>query len=263
MDRTLTSLIRLRSAVWEICRVQSVLQQINSQGISLTFSTTNVSLVSQTPVEVVLSVAQTVTPGNYNLQTVATGGGGDFNISLTVQIVKYLIAIEPAFTPGNLTVPQGSTVTWLRTNGLLGEHGSNGSQNIVFNNGMASSPQLLSMAELELHFQRDRQLSLHEHVPRRKCRSRSLCLIRQVIRRKNPDMSRERFSFPVLVGIFVYFSAIIMAMAIFWETGIWFQSRLLSNLGTLFAVLLVISFLLVSGFFVYSKTRKPTISAKV
>lgn len=119
-------------------------QQTRSQGITLSFSPSNITLgTSASTVQVQLSVAQNVSAGNYNVQTVATGGGGSFNISLSVQVVKYLVGIEPAFTPGNLTVPQGSIVTWIRTNGELGEHGSNGSQDIVFNNGMVKSPQLL------------------------------------------------------------------------------------------------------------------------
>ena len=89
-----------------------------------------------------MSVGHNVTPGTYDLQAVATGGGGIFNASLSIQVVAYVVAIEPSFTPANLTVTQGSAVTWIRLNGVLGEHADNGSQNVVFNDGMAQSPQL-------------------------------------------------------------------------------------------------------------------------
>jgi plastocyanin len=89
-----------------------------------------------------MSVGHNVTPGSYNLQATAVGGGGSFNLAFTIQVVQYVVAIEPAFTPANLTVTQGSTVTWVRLNGVLGEHSDNGSQNVVFNSGVAQSPQL-------------------------------------------------------------------------------------------------------------------------
>jgi plastocyanin len=123
-----------------------VIQPISSNGISITFSPNNVSLGSQASVVAVLSVGHNVTPGTYNFQAEATGGGSTFNSSLSIQVVQYLVAIEPAFTPANITVTQGSTVTWVRLNGVLGEHGDNGSQNVVFNNGMAQSPQLAQYA---------------------------------------------------------------------------------------------------------------------
>jgi plastocyanin len=114
-----------------------------SNGVTITFTPSNVSLTSQTPVQAQISVANSTAPGAYTIQTVAIGGGGSFNVSLSVQVVNYLVATVPQFTPGNLTVPAGSTVTWIRLNGEIGEHGANGSQNIVFNNNMATSPQLL------------------------------------------------------------------------------------------------------------------------
>jgi plastocyanin len=118
-------------------------QPVTSQGVSLSFTPGTISLSQQATVMALVSVKNGTKSGNYNVQTVATGGGGSFNVTVTIQVVQYLVAFEPQITPGNLTVPVGSTVTWVRTNGLLGEHGANGSQNIVFNNHMTSSPQLL------------------------------------------------------------------------------------------------------------------------
>jgi len=119
------------------------LQPAMSSGVAVIFSPSNISLLSQASVQALISVKNGTKPGNYNLQAVADGGGGSFNLSLSIQVVQYLVAIEPIFAPGNLTVTVGSTVTWIRLNAGLGEHENNGSQNIVFNNHMASSPQLL------------------------------------------------------------------------------------------------------------------------
>jgi plastocyanin len=125
---------------------------ISSSGIQIAFSPSNLSLSSQGTLMAMLSVGHNVTAGTYNLETTAVGGGGVFNSSFSIQVVQYVVAIEPAFEPANLTVTQGSTVTWVRLNGLVGEHGDNGSQNIVFNNGMAQSPQLAQYASYNYMF---------------------------------------------------------------------------------------------------------------
>ncbi|MFI5420543.1 MAG: hypothetical protein ACHQ1H_06210 [Nitrososphaerales archaeon] len=113
-----------------------------SKGIYIHFSPNNITLGSQVSLTAMLSVGHNVTPGTYDVQALAVGGGGSFNASLSIQVVQYVVAIEPSFTPANLTVTPGSAVTWVRLNGVLGEHADNGSQNVVFNNGMAQSPQL-------------------------------------------------------------------------------------------------------------------------
>jgi plastocyanin len=115
---------------------------VSSNGIVLSFSPDNVSITTQTSVQVAISVGENVTAGNYNLQIQATANGASFNDTFPVTVVKYLVVADPSFNPGNLTVTQGSSVTWLRLNGPVGEHGDNGSQNVIFSNGMATSPQL-------------------------------------------------------------------------------------------------------------------------
>lgn len=119
------------------------LQPINSNGISITFSPDTVSTSAQTTIQTLVTITNGTKLGTYSLQTNATGGGGSFIVPIGIQVVQYMVLFAPAVTPANLTVPVGSTVTWLRINGLVGEHGANGSQNVVFNNNMASSPQLL------------------------------------------------------------------------------------------------------------------------
>ena len=62
-------------------------------------------------------------------------------------------------------------------------------------------------------------------------------------------------TFPVLVGIFVYFVAITVAMAIYWQTGIWYQNPGLTSIGTIFGVVLVGSIIVFVGVFAMKKRR--------
>ena len=65
---------------------------------------------------------------------------------------------------------------------------------------------------------------------------------------------RELLSFPVLIGIFVYFSAIIVVMAIYWQTGTWYQNSGLTSIGTAFSVVLVVSVVVFLGL-LFAKRR--------
>jgi plastocyanin len=118
------------------------LQTNTTDGITMTFSPGNISLITYTPVSAVISVASEVNPGVYLFDTEATGGGFSLAMTLQVEVVRFLVEAAPFFAPGNLTVPVGSTVIWVVLNGQRGEH-YNGSQNVVFSNKMAVSPLLL------------------------------------------------------------------------------------------------------------------------
>lgn len=69
--------------------------------------------------------------------------------------------------------------------------------------------------------------------------------------------THDVLSFPFLVGIFVYFSAVTVAMAIYWQTGIWYQNPGLTKIGTILAVVLVASIIIFAGVFL---TRRKRIS---
>jgi hypothetical protein len=58
---------------------------------------------------------------------------------------------------------------------------------------------------------------------------------------KHEQEQRDLISFPALIGVFIYFSAIIVAMAIYWQTGIWYQNSNLTNVGSILAIILVLS----------------------
>ncbi len=78
---------------------------------------------------------------------------------------------------------------------------------------------------------------------------------------KRQKQRRELLSFPALIGIFVYFSALIVAMAIYWQTGIWYQNPGLTNIGTGFLFLLVASAVAVSAILITRNRRMPLRSA--
>jgi plastocyanin len=113
-------------------------------GISVTFNPSQVT-ISQGQSSVInaqISVSQNVTPSTYDFTVTFTGGGFVQNESLSVQVVKYLVVtVGESFIPKNITVPAGSTVIWYRLNGVLSQYDS-GVHNVVFTNGMASSPPL-------------------------------------------------------------------------------------------------------------------------
>jgi hypothetical protein len=87
------------------------LQSNTTNGITMSFSPSNISLTSQTPVTVVISVASSVIPGLHTYDFAAIGGRDILDETLQVQVVQFLVAIEPVFTPAILTVPVGSTIT--------------------------------------------------------------------------------------------------------------------------------------------------------
>jgi hypothetical protein len=60
-------------------------------------------------------------------------------------------------------------------------------------------------------------------------------------------------SFPVLVGIFVYFSAITIVMDIYWEIGAWYENPGLTSIGTILAVVLVASIATFVGWAIMKK----------
>ena len=82
--------------------------------------------------------------GNYQFTISATGGGITFRANETADVLKYLVVtVGTSFIPQNLTVSQGSTVTWLRLNGALSPSDS-GAHDVDFSSGISMvSPTLL------------------------------------------------------------------------------------------------------------------------
>lgn len=87
--------------------------------------------------------AANLAPGSYDVTINATGGGAYYTETAEVQVVKYLVVtIGTSFVPQNLTVPAGSTVTWLRLNGPISQY-DDGTHNVDFGSaGIPTSPPL-------------------------------------------------------------------------------------------------------------------------
>jgi plastocyanin len=89
-----------------------------------------------------IHVDPSVTPGVYSVNVTATGGGETYHGTLSLQVVRFLVVtVGTLFLPQNVTVPLNSTVYWMRLNGAISQY-DDGTHNVVFFNGMASSPAL-------------------------------------------------------------------------------------------------------------------------
>jgi plastocyanin len=92
-------------------------------GLALSFSPSTFSMVGNTAPNLMVSAqpSPSLAPGTYPVTINAVGDGEIYSETLNVQVVKYLVVtIAATFQPANLTVPAGSSVTWLRLNGPLG-----------------------------------------------------------------------------------------------------------------------------------------------
>lgn len=90
-----------------------------------------------------VSSSQSVTPGVYTVTVLAKYGASTTTYDLTVDVAKYLIVAQNyAFHPGNLTVPQGSTIYWVNFD--VSNSGSTPeAHNVVFTSGSsAQSPRM-------------------------------------------------------------------------------------------------------------------------
>lgn len=111
-------------------------------GITVTLSPSQLAPGLLFPPIVSIQVGSTVTPGVYGVNMTATGGGATYHSTLSVQVVRFLVVtVGTLFLPQNMTVPVNSTVYWMRLNGALSQY-DDGTHNVVFFNGMASSPPL-------------------------------------------------------------------------------------------------------------------------
>jgi plastocyanin len=127
------------------------LKSNDTDGITMTFSPSNISLTMPAPITVAISVANSVVPGLHTYDFEATGGGDSLAQTLQVQVVWFLVAFKHTFAPANLTVPVGSTITWVNLNGRIGLYYS-GYQNVVFSNNMTTSPVLTQYQTWNLTF---------------------------------------------------------------------------------------------------------------
>ena len=120
------------------------IEAVAPKGISVNFNPSNVSITQGQPsvVNAEVVVLNSTSPGTYNINVKFVNGAFVQTENLSVEVVKYLVVtVGESFIPKNITVPVGSTVIWYRLNGVLSQYDS-GVHNVVFTNGMASSPPL-------------------------------------------------------------------------------------------------------------------------
>jgi len=88
-------------------------------------------------------VDPSASPGEYDVNLTATGGGQTYSGTFSLQVVSFLVVtVGTVFLPSNMTVPVNSTVYWVRLNGALSQY-DNGEHNVVFlNDSLPSSPPL-------------------------------------------------------------------------------------------------------------------------
>jgi len=99
-----------------------------------------------------IRVDPSVTPGVYAVNMTASGGSGTYHSTLSLQVVKFLVVtVGTLFLPQNMTVPLNSTVYWMRLNGAISQY-DDGTHNVVFFNGMASSPALQQWESYSFQF---------------------------------------------------------------------------------------------------------------
>jgi hypothetical protein len=116
------------------------LSGLTPQGISAEFLPTVVS--GETPMAVILEIKSlnTTLPGSYSITLSASDGEYHYTENVLIIVIRYLIVnVGTSFLPQNLTVVKGSTVTWLRLNGILSPSDDE-SHDVDF----SSSPSLIS-----------------------------------------------------------------------------------------------------------------------
>jgi len=94
-----------------------------------------------------IHVDPSTSPGVYDVNLTASGGGKTYSGALSFQVVSFLVVTVGAqFIPSNMTVPVNSTVYWMRLNGALSNY-DNGEHNVVFLNDSLPSSQPLQQWE--------------------------------------------------------------------------------------------------------------------
>ncbi len=94
-----------------------------------------------------IQVDPNTSPGAYDVNLTASGGGQTYSSTLSLQVVTFLVVTVGAqFIPSNMTVPVNSTVYWMRLNGALSNY-DNGEHNVVFLNDSLPSSQPLQQWE--------------------------------------------------------------------------------------------------------------------
>lgn len=110
------------------------------RGIALSVDPPSFATGSNSFLVASIHVDSSVSPGVYGVNITATGGGQAYHATLSLEVVRFLVVtVGTLYLPQNMTVPLNSTVYWMRLNGAISQY-DDGTHNVVFFNGMASSP---------------------------------------------------------------------------------------------------------------------------
>jgi len=127
-------------------------------GLSASLSQTSVATASAaggapTSVTLTLTSSAGLRAGNYSITVRAAAGQLSENRTFPVDVVPALVVMhQVAFVPQNLTVPRGTTVTWLNLDSNIGCCDP-GYHNVVFTSGSnASSPTLKRLQSWSYQF---------------------------------------------------------------------------------------------------------------
>ena len=109
-------------------------------GVTVSFAPERITASSTAAfVQVSMAVSGGVAPGPFPLTVNASSAGGSFSRTFQAEIVKYLVVmVDKVFLPGNLSVPAGSSVTWVRLNGAIDQY-DDGAHNVAFTSVLSST----------------------------------------------------------------------------------------------------------------------------
>ena len=121
-------------------------------GITVTLSPSEYTTGGPASPMASIRVDPSTKPGMYGVNVTAAGGGATYSSTVSVQVVTYLVVtVGTQFLPQNMTVPVGSTVFWIRLNGVINQY-DNGDHNIIFLDKKAYLPTLMQYDTYSFQF---------------------------------------------------------------------------------------------------------------
>jgi plastocyanin len=108
-------------------------------GLTVTFSSDTVKLTTdaKSNVKMTITSSQSMTPGDYKVKIGGTYGTNSKTADITVRVVQYLVLQQGNnFSPGSLSVKQGSIVYWINMDTPGG--GDAEIHNVIFSAGSSA-----------------------------------------------------------------------------------------------------------------------------
>ncbi len=123
------------------------------QGLSAEFIPSEVSATGLLATTLRIMCHSATASGDYTIKLEAQSRKSNYSATIEIKVLRYLVVtVGTNFLPQNLTVTGGSTVTWLRLNGVLSQT-DDGSHDIDFSSGVSLvSPTLAQYNSWSYHF---------------------------------------------------------------------------------------------------------------